>query len=165
MEKDSDWNARKGDMKENTTQIETNGETGDVSTRTDVQPDSDSELEALRTENDMLRNQIRIDKARSEMTRRLAAAGAWSPPLMFGAVRTELKFDDDGSLVNGAAIVDKLKRDYPESFAGAEQTGLIDGGAGRSRGTGLTKAALSKMSPAEIARLDWADVRRVLSER
>jgi len=39
----------------------------------------------------------------------------------------------------------------------------IDAAAGRREEPKLTKEALAKMSHAEIARLDWTEVRRVLS--
>ena len=127
------------------------------------QPSAAPGLDELRDENEKLKNEIRLGRARDEMTGRLVKAGAWSPGLMLSAVGGELQFDEDGVLVNGAAIVEKLKRDFPESFAGGVRPAAIDGGAGSRRLSSLTKEALAKMSPAEIARLDWEDVRRVLS--
>lgn len=39
----------------------------------------------------------------------------------------------------------------------------IDGGAGRTTVPPITKDALARMKPSEIAELDWADVRKVLA--
>lgn len=50
------------------------------------------------------------------------------------------------------------------SLAGrADSVPGIDAAAGRREEPKLTKEALAKMSHAEIARLDWKEVRRVLS--
>jgi hypothetical protein len=138
---------------------------GDASPEHGAELANTNEIADLKVENEKLKHQIRMDAAHNEMTRRLAEAGAWSPGLMFGAVTGELQFDDEGKLLNGAAVVEKLKRDFPESFVSGARPGTIDGGAGAVQRKGLTKEALSKMSPEEIRRLDWEDVRRTLSER
>ena len=39
----------------------------------------------------------------------------------------------------------------------------IDAGAGRTSPATLTKEALARMKPSEIAELDWSEVRRVLA--
>lgn len=152
-------------MKETNEQIDPPVGAENISPDIEAKPDNASELNELRTENEKLKSEIRFDRARGEVTKHLAKAGAWSPQLMFGAIANELQFDEDGKLMNGAAIVEKLKRDYPESFVSENPVGTIEGGAGAGRGKFLTKEALSKMTAADIAKLDWADVRRILSER
>lgn len=155
----------KKEMKQEMKQNEPANETGVAEVEAGISPVDAAEIDALKTENEKLKTQIRMDKAHSEMTRRLANAGAWSPGLMFGAVTGDLQFDDEGKLLNGASVVDRLKRDFPESFVSGSRPGTIDGGAGIGRGNALTREALSKMSPEEIRKLDWEDVRRVLNER
>ncbi len=121
------------------------------------------ELAEARAENEALRQIIRLQDARDEVTARLVKAGARTPGLLFAHSAGELQFGDDGKLVNGDAIVERLRRSYPEQF-GQEPRPTVDAGAGQTR-PALTKEALAQMSPAEIARLDWAEVRSVLSGR
>jgi len=63
--------------------------------------------------------------------------------------------------------LDELKEEFAEIkkalSARAAKVADIDAAAGRREEPKLTKEALAKMSPAEIARLDWKEVRRVLS--
>lgn len=126
-------------------------------------PPADDTGRDLLAENAALREQIRLSEARERMTAELAAAGARSPGLLFDSAKTRLQFADDGRIANAAALVELLKTEYPEQFG--TRSPSIDGGAGRSTPPPLTKAALAKMTPAEIAKLDWAVVRRVLSEK
>jgi hypothetical protein len=116
----------------------------------------------LEAENAELRAAVRMSEAREHLTGSLRSAGANSPELLFEAVKGEIQFDDDGSLANSAAILDLLKRKYPEQFVRDIRAVSIDGGAGRNVPPPLTREALAKMSPAEIARLDWAAVGGVL---
>jgi hypothetical protein len=79
--------------------------------------------------------------------------------------KDDLQFDDEGKLANAAAIVRQMQIKFPEQFGVEQATGSVDGGAGASgRNNTLTKEVLAKMKPAEIAKLDWADVRSVLSQ-
>lgn len=122
-------------------------------------------LAALRAENNELNAVIRMREARDKITASLKTARARSPELMFDAAKESLQFGDDGALENADAIVADLKRKFPEQF-GSERVSAppIDGGAGTGRQHDiLTKEALAKMKPAEIARLDWDEVRQVLS--
>ncbi len=126
----------------------------------------DGVLEELRAENEELKNVVRLQRARDEITKALAAADARSPGLLFAYAVDMLQFDDDGKLVNAAAITEHLKKNFPEQFGRPQPPSAIDGGAGASRPVQyLTKDALAKMAPAEVARLDWAEVRQVLSGR
>jgi hypothetical protein len=127
-----------------------------------------SRLDELKTagqaETDELRNSIRMRDARDELTAALTRAGARSPELLFGSAKESLQFDPEGKVSNAAALVEQLKRSFPEQF-GVERLASIDGGAGRANDTGyLTKEKLAMMSAHDIAKLDWQEVRRVLSE-
>ncbi len=77
-------------------------------------------------------------------------------------MKGEIEFDDEGNAKNSAAIIDRLKREYPEQF-GARVPSSIDAGAGQVAPPRLTRSALARMKPSEIAELDWAEVRRVLA--
>ena len=138
---------------ENTTQIETPPGDGSVGTET---------MERLATENAELKTAVRVAAAKEQITASLARAGARSPALLFDAAKGDLQFADDGQLANSAAIVERLTRDFPEQF-GTERPASIDAGAGRVAAPALTKEALSRMSASEIAKLDWGEVRQVLS--
>ncbi len=118
----------------------------------------------LRTENEKLKASIRLGEAHRQITGELAGAGARSPELLFASVRDELQFADDGTLVNPTAIVAKLKADFPEQFGNDRVAESIDAGSGTATADLLTRASLAKMTPAEIAILDWADVKRTLSQ-
>jgi predicted phage gp36 major capsid-like protein len=120
-------------------------------------------LEALTAENEALRNDIRMRTAAYVIEGELTRAGARSPKLLIETAKESLQFDEDGKLANAAAIVEHLKRQFPEQF-GSYAASSIDGGAGRSSAPMLSKETLERMSPAEIQRLDWAEVSGVLSE-
>ena len=122
------------------------------------------EIVALRAENEALRSAARVREARDRMTASLAAAGARSPELLFEAAKDLIQFGEDGSPQNAEALVADLKRRFPEQFGAFSPQPSIDGGAGAG-GTApaLTKEALARMTPAEIARLDWAAVRQALA--
>jgi len=96
-------------------------------------------------------------------TNELGRAGARSPELLFNSVRDTLQFADDGTLLNAAALVKKLRDAHPEQFGTHLPVGSIDAGAGVAVTPQLTRDALAKMKPAEIAELDWNDVKRVLA--
>jgi len=63
--------------------------------------------------------------------------------------------------------LDELREEFAEMkktlAARPAKVADIDAAAGRREEPKLTKDALAKMSHAEIARLDWKEVRRVLS--
>ena len=87
---------------------------------------------------------------------------SWDPTEQIGEPDS-LEFDDDGRVANTVSIVGELKQRFPEQFT---QTRLpsIDGGAGTQNGdSGLSKEALSRMNPDEIARLDWTVVKQALA--
>ena len=125
----------------------------------------DPEIEKLRTENTSLRTSLRMRDARDEITRSLAEAGARSPELLFTAAKDDLQFSENGKLQNTTAIIDHLKRNFPDQFGIQKPDSSIDGGAGTLASSQLLSAeSLSKMTPSQIQKLDWDDVRRVISE-
>ena len=121
-------------------------------------------LTQLRTENEKLKTAIRLGEAHRQITSELSAAGARSPGLLFASVRDDLQFADDGKLVNSAAIIARLKAEFPEQFGKDRVAESIDAGSGTASADLLTPASLAKMKPDEIAKLDWADVKRALSQ-
>lgn len=131
---------------------------------TETRPETEmDEAERLRAENESLRAEMYMRSAIYDIETRLAAAGARSPKLLSIHAKPDLQFDEEGKPINTAAIVEHLRSSFPEQFAPEPSGGSIDGGAGRISGPTLTKEALSRMSPAEIQRLDWAEVSGVLS--
>ena len=120
------------------------------------------ELETLRRENEELRAAERLRNARSQVAADLERAGARSPELLFAAVMSELEFDEQGRVTNTADLVGHLRQSYPEQFEDQVRTHSIDAGAGRGTRM-LTGEALARMTPAEIATLDWAEVRSALA--
>lgn len=138
---------------ENTTQITT--PPGEGSAESEM-------MKRLAAENAGLKTAVRLAAAKEQIVASLGRAGARSPALLFDAAKGDLQFAEDGQLANSAAIVERLTRDFPEQF-GAERPASIDAGAGRVAAPALTRDALSRMSASEIAKLDWAEVRQVLS--
>lgn len=123
-----------------------------------------SELERLTAENGALKEVIRMRAAAYEFESRLAAAGARSPGLLVKEAGMGFQFGEDGKLVNPEALVEQLRRGYPEQFGRDNPVGSIDAGAGRNAAPPLTREALSRMSPADIQRLDWDEVRSALAQ-
>ena len=121
-----------------------------------------TDVAQLAAENAELKAAVRLAAAKEQIVASLGRAGARSPALLFDAAKGDLQFAEDGELANSAAIVERLTRDFPEQF-GAERPASIDAGAGRVAAPVLTRDALSRMSASEIAKLDWAEVRQVLS--
>ena len=127
------------------------------------QPEPD-ELETLRSENAGLKQALRLRDARDRLSASLKAAGARSPELLFAAAQDSLQFADDGSVQNAEAIVAGLKEKFPEQF-GPFRLPPIDAGAGTSGSQNvLSRRALARMKPADIARLDWEQVKNALQD-
>ena len=127
---------------------------------------NDLEIEKLRTENTALQNSLRMRDARDELKRSLIEAGARSPDLLFAAAKDGLQFSDEGKLQNAAALIGHLKLTFPDQFGFQKPEASIDGGAGTLLSAQpLTAASLSKMTPAQIQKLNWDDVRHAMSER
>lgn len=142
---------------ENTTKnAPTNGEEN-------IKPESEA-LAELQAENEQLKATIRLGLAHRQITGELARAGARSPELLFNAVKGDLQFADDGEPQNAAALIEKLKKAHPEQFGTQlHNVPSIDAGAGVATAPQLTREALRKMTTAEVAELDWNDVKRVLA--
>ena len=149
-------------MNDETTQPDTDVASGPA-VHTAAAPDNGAaaELETLRRENEELKTATRLRDARESLAEELKRAGARSPELMFAAVMGELQFDNEGRVINSAPLISHLRRSYPEQFDDQVRTGSIDAGAGRGTRM-LTAEALARMTPAEIARLDWAEVKETL---
>ena len=116
-------------------------------------------MEELAAENDQLKAELHMRTAVYDIETRLAKAGAKSPDLLTERAKDSFQFDDEGKLTNAEAILDDLKRRYPEQFA----VPSIDASAGRTPHPTLTKEALARMTPAEIQSLDWNEVRTALA--
>lgn len=129
-----------------------------------VSPESSAEVEQLRRENEELKQTARMNAARGLLTQELRNAGARSPELLFETIRREIQFDEGGEAQNAAALVADLRSKFPEQFGSNQTSASIDAAAGAgARPNFLTAEALAKMTPQEIARLDWNEVRSVLS--
>ena len=126
-------------------------------------PQNSADVEKLAAENEALKNEIRMRGAAYEIESRLLAAGARTPGLLAEKAREGFQFAEDGSLTNPGALIDKLKRTYPEQFDRNTPTDSIDAAAGRNSRPPLTREALERMSPEDIRRLDWDEVRAALA--
>jgi len=128
----------------------------------EVRTASDSDrvprLEELAAENEQLKAEIRMRSAVYDIETRLTQAGARSPGLLVERAKESFQFSESGELANAEAVVEHLRRTWPEQFAPAS----IDASAGRSARPTLTKEALQQMTSEEIKRLDWAEVRSAL---
>lgn len=121
-------------------------------------------LTELQAENEQLKATLRLNAAHRQITGELAKSGARSPELLWDALKGDLQFAGDGTLQNAAALIQKLKVAHPEQFGTQLPVGSIDAGAGLTAAPKLTRDALAKMTAAEIAELDWNDVKRVLQQ-
>lgn len=129
-----------------------------IGTKTDI------EIEALRRENEELKHAARLKTAQEGMLAELGRYGAISPELLFNSIRAEIQFDEEGKPANISALVAHLKKSFPEQFNSSGAAASIDAGAGASvNGRPLTADMLRRMSPSEISRLDWAEVRQILA--
>lgn len=125
-----------------------------------------SEDEKLKAENEELRNSIRMRDARDAVGEALQKAGAKSPALLFKSVQDQLEFDDKGKLANLDTLVADLAKDFPEQFGTPKPEDGIDAGAGQGqKGISLTLAQLEKMTPQEIAKLPWDDVKAAMAAK
>lgn len=124
------------------------------------------DLAALRAENEKLRESLRLRDAHDTLKQKLKKAGARTPKLLLEAAKHALKFTAEGMLENAHEVVGDLMDRFPEQFGhdiSPQPHTSIDAGSGRSSHPALSRETLAKMKPEEIAKLDWADVRRVLS--
>ena len=138
-------------------------ETAIETEETTVTETAPAEVERLAAENEELRNEIRMRGAVYEIESKLAAAGARSPGLMAKEASERFQFGEDGKLANPEALIEKLRRAYPEQFGRDVPAGSIDAGAGRNAAPPLNREALSRMTPDEIRQLDWDEVKSALA--
>ncbi|MFZ1702142.1 MAG: hypothetical protein WBO10_06255 [Pyrinomonadaceae bacterium] len=124
-----------------------------------------TDLTDLQTENANLKAAIRLKDARAAVTEELGKSGARSPELLWDALAGEIEFDDTDAGANIDSLIAKAREKYPEQFTPTSVTGSIDGGAGQTATARLTREALKRMTPSEIAELDWEEVKRVLAAR
>lgn len=127
--------------------------------RTASDSDRAPSIEELAQENEQLKAEIRMRSAVYNIESRLITAGAKSPGLLTDRAKESFQFSDEGDLTNAEAVVEHLRRTFPEQFTAAS----IDATAGRTVRPTLTKEALARMTPAEIQRLDWAEVKATLA--
>lgn len=137
--------------------------------------DTEPTLAELQAENATLKKQIAEQTAHTSLKDKLKQAGARTPQLLLGAAKDALSFTALGELENAVEIIEALKEKFPEQFgatplgnnapATAPAVPSIDAGAGRASAPTLTRDALAKMTPAQIAELNWDDVRRVLTAK
>lgn len=148
---------------EKTDTIQTSAEAA-ASAAEPAQPDSErAQTAGIAGEDEELTALVRMDRARQKIMAELADAGARSPELIFEMMKPELQFGPDGGVENAVLLTARLRAKYPEQFIVETRVASIDAAALPSSQRRLTKEALSKMTPAEIAKLDWSDVRRVLA--
>lgn len=122
-----------------------------------------TELERIKKENEELRTANRLRDAKDEVVKALADAGNKSPELAWNAMRGDLKFGDDGKLLNAKDLIDGLKTSFPEQFGTEKPKEGIDAGAGGGTGkTSLTLEQVQKMTPDEV-NANWDAVQAVLS--
>lgn len=117
-------------------------------------------VEALAAENVALKNELHMRSAVYDIESRLTAVGARSPKLLVDRAKAAFQLADDGELTNAAAIVEQLRREFPEQFGVAS----INVGAGRNQRPMLTRQTLNTMTAAEIQKLDWAEIKAVLAQ-
>jgi hypothetical protein len=135
----------------------------------DVAPVRESEpanIAELRAENEKLKESLRLRDAHDTLKQKLKKAGARTPKLLLEAAKHALRFTADGMLENAHEVIDDLRDRFPEQFGRdiyRDPHMSIDAGSGRDSKPTLTREALAKMKPEQIAKLDWSDVRRVLS--
>ena len=123
-----------------------------------------SNVADLAAENESLRSQLHMRKATYDIEARLAKAGARSPKLLAEQSQSEFQIGEDGELANAEAVVEHLRKAWPEQFT-PDPPPSIDASAGRTVRPTLTREALARMTPHEIQRLDWNEVRSALQEK
>jgi hypothetical protein len=86
------------------------------------------------------------------------------PPAGADETAQEEETADGVTLAELQAELEQLKETIRlNNEAQRDPVASIDAGAGAASGPQLTKETLAKMKPAEIAELDWGDVKRVLA--
>lgn len=120
-------------------------------------------MEELAAENENLKAELRMRTGVYDIKTRLAKAGARSPSLLAEQAKEQFQFTEEGELANPEAVIEHLRRTWPDQFT-PDPVPSIDASAGRTPRPTLTKEALARMTPAEIQRLDWAEVKAALAQ-
>jgi len=116
----------------------------------------------LAAENEALKAELRMRSAVYDIETRLAKTGARSPGLLVEQAKGRFQFTEEGELANPEAVIEHLRTTWPDQFTPGPIPS-IDASAGRTPRPTLTKEALARMTPAEIQRLDWAEVKTALA--
>lgn len=125
-------------------------------------------LDDLRAENARLKDTLRMRDAHDDLVHKLKKAGARTPKLLFEAAKHALKFTAEGLLENASETIEDLRGRFPEQFRSdiyEHGSSGIGAGSGQAARPALTREALARMSTAEIAKLDWSEVQRVLKAK
>ena len=85
-----------------------------------------SERDEFRAKYETLAAQLRDTQAESAFLDAAQKANAVAPKTLFRAYKSELEYDDDGSVTNLAAVIEKAQADEPTLFRAS--TGSADGG-------------------------------------
>jgi hypothetical protein len=161
-----------GDEHSTSADAHTGDQTQAGSLRSDAGDTAEPTLADLQAENAALKKQLQEQTAHAGLKDKLKQAGARTPKLLLDAAKEALKFTAAGEIENAVEIIEALREKFPEQFGitnhalpTAPAVHSIDAGAGRLAKPQLTRDALAKMTPAQIAELNWDDVRRVLAAK
>ena len=123
-----------------------------------------SEDERTAAELNDLKTQIRMRDAKDDVVAALEKAGTKATGLMWNAIKGDLEFDDKGKLTNLDSLVKDLQAEYPDQFGIPKPDASIDAAGKTTEGGALTKEKLAKMTPAEISKLPWEEVKKVMAQ-
>ncbi len=101
--------------------------------------------------------------AKDDVVAALEKAGTKATGLMWNAIKGDLEFDDKGKLTNLDSLVKDLQAEYPEQFGIPKPGESIDAAGKPVGGNALTKEKLAKMTPTEISKLPWDEVKKVMA--
>jgi hypothetical protein len=118
----------------------------------------------MTAENEQLRGRLREMTASQMLTDALENAGTAACGLVAKALLGEVQYDDAGTPQNIAALVAKARNEFPAVFRTTRPDG-IDAGNQAPPPRRVTREMLKQMPAAEIAKLDWDDVRSALSAK
>lgn len=126
-----------------------------------------TELEKIKKENEELREANRLRDAKDSVVEALTKAGGRSNELLWKAIKDDLEFDDKGNVKNLDTLLTSLKTDYADQFGEPKPGETIDGGAGGEAANAgkLTAAQLEKMTPQEVSKLPWDDVKAAMTAK
>lgn len=122
----------------------------------------EAETPDLAAENAVLRTRVREMAASQALNAALEKAGVAATSLVTKALIADVQFDDADAPVNVAALIAKARGEFPDVFRNDAVNG-IDARVASPPPESLTREMLKKMSPAEIAKLEWEQVRAALS--